>query len=175
MRKVRFSVAVSLDGYIAGPDDDMSWLIWSDDAAALAGAHWREFDAVLLGRKTYAFAAKSGQTEGDPGGIRSYIFSRSLTQSPSPHAQLVRDDAAGFVRALKDQPGQDILLMGGGELFASLLAGGVVDEIGLNLHPVLLGEGAPLFPNDAGRPALELVESRPLAKGCVWLSYRPAD
>lgn len=101
MRKVRFSVAVSLDGFIAGPADDMSWLIWSDDAAALAGVHWRDFDTVLLGRKTYEFAAKSGQTEGDPGGIRSYIFSRSWTVSPSPNAELVRDDAAGFVRALR--------------------------------------------------------------------------
>jgi dihydrofolate reductase len=174
MRRVRFSVAVSLDGYIAGPGDDMGWLIWSDDAGALAGEHWRDFDTVLLGRKTYAFAAKSGQTEGDPGGIRSYIFSRTLTASPSPNADLVRDDAAGFVRALKGQPGKDILLMGGGELFVALLAGGVIDEIGLNLHPVLLGGGAPLFPNDAGKPTLDLVESRPLAKGCVWLKYRPA-
>lgn len=64
--------------------------------------------------------------------------------------------------------------MGGGELFASLLAGGVVDEIGLNLHPVLLGEGARLFPPGTGRPSLTLLESRTLAKGCVWLSYKPA-
>ena len=174
MRRVRFSVAVSLDGYIAGPGGEMDWLVWSDDAAALARAHWQGFDTVLLGRKTYEVAARSGQAGGDPGGIRSFIFSRSLTESPSPHARLVADDAVGFVRALKAEAGQDILLMGGGDLAGSLIAGGVVDEIGLNVHPVVLGGGAPLFPASVDRLELALRETRPLAKGCVLMSYGSA-
>ena len=173
MRRVRFSVAVSLDGYIAGPAGEMDWLVWSDDAAARAKAHWQGFDTVLLGRKTYEVAARSGQADGDPGGIRSFIFSRSLTDSPSPHARLVADDAVGFVRALKAEAGQDILLMGGGELAASLIAGGVVDEIGLNVHPVVLGGGAPLFPAGPERLALTLREAWPLQKDCVWMVYGP--
>ena len=173
MRRVRFSVAVSLDGYIAGPGGAMDWLIWSDDAAALAKAHWQGFDTVLLGRKTYEVAARSGQTNGDPGGIGSFIFSRTLAESPSPHAQLVSDDAVDFVRALKTGNGRDILLMGGGELAGSLIAGGVVDEIGLNVHPVVLGGGAPLFPAGAERLGLSLRETRPLQKDCVWMVYGP--
>lgn len=173
MRRVRFSVAVSLDGYIAGPGGEMDWLVWSDDAATLAKAHWQGFDTVLLGRKTYDVAARSGQAGGDPGGIHSFIFSRSLTESPSPHARLVADDAVGFVRALKGEPGQDILLMGGGELAGSLIAGGVVDEIGLNVHPVVLGGGAPLFPAGPERLGLTLREARPLQKDCVWMVYGP--
>lgn len=173
MRSVRFGVAVSLDGYIAGPDGALDWLIWSDDAAALAKAHWQGFDTVLLGRKTYEVAARSGQADGDPGGIRSFLFSRTLKQSPSPHARLVGDDAVGFVRSLKAEAGQDILLMGGGELAAALIAGGVVDEIELNLHPVVLGGGAPLFPAGQDRLGLTLRQVRPLAQGCVWLSYGP--
>ncbi|MDQ3124704.1 MAG: dihydrofolate reductase family protein [Pseudomonadota bacterium] len=68
MRRVRFSVAVSLDGYIAGPGGEMDWLVWSDDAAALAKAHWQGFDTVLLGRKTYEVAVRPGKADGDPGG-----------------------------------------------------------------------------------------------------------
>ena len=175
MRKVRFSVAVSLDGFIAGPDGGLDWLIWSDDAARLAGEHWRDFDTVLLGRRTYDFAAASGQTEGDPGGVRSFIFSRRLAISPSPHADLVRDDAVGAVRAAKAGPGKDIILMGGGELASTLIGAGLVDEIGLNLHPVVLGGGTPLFTPEAAGAKLGLVEARPLDRGCVWLVYRPTD
>ena len=175
MRKVRFSVAVSLDGFIAGPDGGLGWLIWSGDAARLAGEHWRDFDTVLLGRKTYDFAAASGQTDGDPGGVRSFIFSRRLEVSPSPHAALVRDDAVGAVRALKAGSGKDIILMGGGELASTLIGAGLVDEIGLNLHPVVLGGGTPLFTSGAASAKLELIDARPLEKGCVWLVYRPAD
>jgi dihydrofolate reductase len=86
-------------------------------------------------------------------------------------AELVRDDAVGFVRRMKAEAGGDIILMGGGELAAALIGGGLVDEIGLIVHPLLLGGGVPMFPPCGRRVALELVEARPIARGCVFMRY----
>jgi dihydrofolate reductase len=83
----------------------------------------------------------------------------------------VSADAGAFVRDLKRRPGRGICVMGGGELARSLFAAGVIDEVGLNVHPVLLGAGVPLF-HDAGRIPLELIESRVIAGGCVLSTYR---
>ena len=85
---------------------------------------------------------------------------------------LVREDAAEFVRKLKSEPGGDIIVMGGGELGSALVEGGVVDEIGFNVHPVLLGGGVPALRPMARRFALERIEARPIARECVLLRYR---
>ncbi|MEA3029625.1 MAG: hypothetical protein QOG13_950 [Sphingomonadales bacterium] len=173
MRKVTWTAAVSLDLYLAGADEAMDWLRWSDDAQASIGASWKGVDTMLMGRKTWDFAAKSGGGDaGDPK-IRTFVFSRSMAEAPAG-AELVRDDAAGFVRALKAQEGGGIILMGGGELGSVLIEGGLVDEIGLNVHPVLLGAGVPFFRPMARRVEAGLVEARPIAQGCVLLRYRLA-
>ena len=173
MRKISYGAAVSLDGFLAGANEEIDWLLMSDDVNAIMAESWKGVDAMLMGRKTYEFAARMG---GGPDGlskIKTYIFSRTMTEAPEG-AELVRDDAVGFVRALKAQPGGDIILMGGGELAASLIEGGVVDEIGLNLHPVLLGAGVPMFAAMQRRVDLTLVEARPIAKACVFLRYGAA-
>ena len=170
MRKVSYGAAVSLDGFIAGPDESIDWLLMSDDVQAIMADSWKGVDAMLIDRKTYEFAARMG---GGPDGlskVKTYIFSRTMAEAPQG-AELVREDAVGFVRAMKAEPGGDIILMGGGELAAALLDGGVVDEIGLNLHPVLLGGGVPMFPAIGRRVDLALVEARPIAKDCVLLRY----
>jgi dihydrofolate reductase len=174
MRKLTYGAAVSLDGYIAGPGEAIDWLLWSDDANAITGESWKGVDALLMGRKTYEFAAGSGGGGGGPSKLRTYIFSATLAEPPEG-AELVRDDAVGFVRALKAQPGGDIILMGGGELAASLIEGGVVDEIGLNVHPVLLGGGVPMFAAMSRRVTFALAEARPIARDCVFLRYRMAE
>lgn len=170
MRKVTYGAAVSLDLYLAGPDEALDWLRWSDDATALVKAGWQGVDTMLMGRKTYDFAARSGGSGGGPSNIRTYIFSRTMAAAPDG-AELVRDDAAGFVRTLKEQPGGDIIVMGGGELGSALIEGGVVDEIGINVHPILLGGGTPFFRPLARRVELRLLETRAIAKDCLFLSY----
>ncbi len=173
MRKLIYGAAVSLDGFIAGPDESIDWLRMSDDVQAIMAESWKGVDAMLMGRKTYEFAARMG---GGPAGlskIKSYIFSTTMAEAPQG-AVLVREDAIGFVRALKAEPGGDIILMGGGELAAALLEAGLVDEVGLNVHPVLLGGGVPMFAPFGRRVALDLVEARPIAKDCVLLRYRQA-
>jgi dihydrofolate reductase len=103
-------------------------------------------------------------------GVSSYVFSRTLT-SVGEGATLVRENAEEFVRNLKKEPGKDICVMGGGEFGRSLLEAGLIDVVGMNIHPVLLGSGIPLFHPLSKQVSLELTECRPLKNGCVYLTY----
>jgi len=103
-------------------------------------------------------------------GVTGYVFSRTLTQLPPGGGELIGGDAGEFVRELKATKGKEICVLGGGELACSLLTAGVIDEVRLNIHPVLLGSGIPLF-RDAGRIALTLLENRTIDGGCVLASY----
>ena len=172
MRTLTYGAACSLDGFIAGPNDEIDWLHFSRDVHRMMADYWKTIDTLLMGRKTYEVAA---QQAGGPNfqGMRAYVFSRTLDASP-PGAQLVSDDAGEFVRGLKQQPGKGIGVFGGGDFGRSLFEAGVVDEVRLNVHPVLLGSGVPLF-RDAGRIALTLGDCRVIDGGCILASYRVAQ
>ncbi|AHG91880.1 bifunctional deaminase-reductase domain protein [Gemmatirosa kalamazoonensis] len=173
MRTVTYGAAVSLDGFIAGPNGEIDWLRWSDDVDEVMRAFWKDVDAVLMGRKTWDFAAtQSGEKHSSR--VRTYVFSRTLSAIDARGVTLVRDDAADFVRRLKSEPGGRICLMGGGEFARSLFDAGLVDEVRLNIHPVLLGEGIPTFGDRGTRVPLELTECRTIHGGCVLASYRAA-
>jgi dihydrofolate reductase len=176
MRTVTYGAACSLDGFIAPPDGSMDWLHFSRDVQDIMTRYWATVDTMLMGRKTWEFAMAHAGGGGDTGmssGITTYVFSRTL-RSVGGGAKLVSDDAGGFVRQLKEQPGRGICVMGGGELAQSLFAAGVIDEVGLNVHPILLGSGVPFFRDAGRRVALELTEARVLDGGCVLMSYRVA-
>lgn len=172
-RKVTFGGAVSLDMYFAGPGEEIDWLRWSDDSAAVSAASWTDVDTMLLGRRTFDFAMRNGGSLRVGPKIRTCVFSRTLAEV-SEGAELVREDAAEFVRRLKAEPGRGILVMGGGELGSALIEAGLVDEVGLNVHPLLLGGGVPVFRPMGRRVEYELVEARAMARGCVLLRYRAA-
>jgi dihydrofolate reductase len=185
MRKITFGGANSLDNYIARPDNGVDWLLWGDEAAEIMRAFWKTIDTVLWGRKTFEVALGSGAgsdggSGGDPGdlagptagGWRNIVFSRTLPEERAAGATLVRDGAAEFVRKLKQEPGKDICLMGGGELARSMFEEDLIDEVGFNIHPVLLGAGIPLFHGMSRQIDLELQECRPFKNGCVYVSYR---
>jgi dihydrofolate reductase len=173
MRTVTYGAACSLDGFIAPLDGSMNWLHFSNDVQQIMTDYWKSIDTVLMGRKTWeaSIAMSGGGGGGGSKSIATYIFSRTLT-AVSHGAQLVREDAGEFVRQLKEKPGKGICLMGGGELAQSLLAAGVLDEVGMNVHPILLGSGVPLFRDAGRRIALELAESRVIDGGCVLSTYR---
>ncbi len=99
------------------------------------------------------------------------MFSRTLNAADHPGVEVVSSDAATFVRDLKARPGKKICLMGGGELAQSLLAAGLVDEVGLNIHPILLGAGIPVFRDPGHRVALALSECRQIDGGCILATY----
>jgi dihydrofolate reductase len=178
MRTVTYGGAVSLDGYLAGPDGALDWLHFSADVQQITSGYFTRVDTILMGRKTYAAAAaqaggrpRTGRRAKEPE-MRTYVFSRTLPDIDQPGVQVVRTDAAAFVRELKRQPGAEICLMGGGELAGALIAEGLVDRIGLNIHPVLLGSGTPVFRGPGARVTLALVECRPLDGGCILADYR---
>ena len=169
-RKVTFGVANSLDNYIARPDHAVDWLLWSDEVSAITSEFWKSVDAVVLGRKTYEVAVANGMTAYP--GVENYVVSRSMADAPDPAVEIVRGDAVEFVRELKARDGKAICVMGGGELARSLLEADLVDEVGVNIHPVLLGAGIPLFHPLSRQIDLELIDSKVLKTGCVYLLYR---
>ena len=172
MRIVTYGAACSLDGFIARPDGSMDWLHFSKDVQDVMSTYWQTIDTMLMGRKTWEVAqAMGGGGGGGMGGITTYVFSRTLA-SVGHGAHLVSENAGDFVRKLKAQPGKGICVMGGGELAQSLFEAGVIDEVGMNVHPVLLGSGVPFFRDPGRRIHLELTESRVIDGGCVLMNYR---
>lgn len=171
MRKVTFGVANSLDNFIARTDGAVDWLMWSDEAAAVMNDFWQKVDTVLMGRKTYEFALKHSKGQKNPyPNIKSYVFSRTLTAAED--VEIISENAAEFVRDLKQQDGKEICVMGGGNFAKTLFEAGLIDEIGFNIHPVLLGKGIPLFLDMNRQIDLELIKSKQFKNGCVLVSYR---
>lgn len=171
MRKVIYGGACSLDGYFADRHGAVDWLHFSKDVQELMALSWASADTILFGRKTWQVAASQGGDDGSMPGVKGFVFSRTLTSVPKG-IELVATDAGAFVRALKAQPGKDIIVMSGGNFATSLLQAGVIDEIGFNIHPIVLGSGVPAFLDPERRVRLELKECRPLDGGCVFVSYR---
>ena len=169
MRKVVYGGAMSLDGFIAGPNGEYDWILMDPDIdfAALMG----RFDTFLIGRKTFEVMRRMGNAAPPTPGIRNIVCSRTLRPEDCPGATL-SDDAQSLVSELRTMPGKDIALFGGGELFRSLLAAGLVDEVAVSVMPVLLGGGIPLLPSPADRARLTLKKHRVYEKtGTVGLEY----
>ncbi len=170
MRLVTFGVANSLDNFIAREDGAVDWLVWDDEVAAISREFWKTIDTVLMGRKTYEVAAASGS--GAYPGVKNYVFSRTLKQPRTKKVGVISQDAVEFVRKLKSEPGKGICIIGGGDLARSLLQARLIDQIGVNIQPVLLGSGTPLFYEMRQQIDLELLESQVLKNGGVYLLYR---
>ena len=172
MRKVIYGGACSLDGFLTDRAGGVDWLHFSKDVEAIMRESWAHTDTVLLGRKTWEWASShAGPDDPSVASVKSYVFSRTLTSIPDKKAQLVTSDAGAFVRKLKSEPGKNIIVMSGGNFAASLFSAGVIDEVGLNIHPLRLGSGPPAFVDAGARLDLELAECRRLDGGCVFVRY----
>jgi len=172
MRKVIFGGAISLDNYIARTDNAVDWLIWSEDVQAIMAEMWPRFDCMVMGRKTYEVSVAMAEGEKDPFGMATYVFSRTLEAGRRDGVEFVNSGPGEFVRELKQQEGKDIMVMGGGDLAKTLFEAGVIDEIGFNIQPVLLGSGIPLYHAMPRQIDLELLECRQLKGGCVYVTYK---
>jgi dihydrofolate reductase len=166
-RRIRYQVAMSLDGFIAGPNGEADWIIM--DPEIDFKTHYSQFDTLLMGRRTYeAMKAYGG---GSMPGVQVFAFSHTLRQEDHPHVTIVGDPQQ-LVAELRSKPGKDIWLFGGGSLFRSLAELGLVDTVEVAVVPVLLGEGVPLLPAPARRITLKLIGHRLYANtGIMSLEY----
>jgi dihydrofolate reductase len=172
MRTITYGGAFTLDGFITGPNESMDWLKWSSEVGEIMQEYWKTIDTILFGRKTWDFAQKAGGSGATPmEGITSYVFSRTLRSIDQPGVTLVSSDAEGFVGKLKKAKGKGICVMGGSDFARTLFEADLIDEVGVNVHPVLLGAGTPGFLDAKRRLDLELTECRQLSSGCVSLRY----
>ena len=165
MRKLRYSVAASLDGFIAGPNGEYDWIVQdpSFDFAAL----WAQFDTLLMGRRTFQVAITRFPNL-QAMGKKVVVVSSTLKHYPG--VTIISDSVPHAVCALKSEPGKDVWLMGGGALFRSLLDAGLVDTVELSVIPVLLGSGVPVLPEGA-IARLHLYESSVLPSGILRAAY----
>jgi dihydrofolate reductase len=169
-RQVHYGVAASLDGYIAGPNGEYDWITQDPDIDFKE--IWSRFDTLLMGRKTFAGMVTPGKPYKSTPGTKTIVFSRTLDPASYPGATIVSDGAADMIASLKAEPGKDIWLFGGGELFRSLAGLGLVDSVSVAVMPVLLGGGLPLVPAPAAHVPLHLVKHRVFQKsGIVSLEY----
>lgn len=170
-KRVRYQVAVTLDGFIAGPNGEYDWIV--QDPAVDFDALYKQFDTVIMGRKTFEPVMKMGQSGAMPG-LDVIIFSRTLPPHTAKGVRVTNEDPRQVVAALKKGTGRDIWLFGGGVLFRTLLDAGLVDTVEVAVMPVMLGHGIPLLPPGTAAK-LVLSDRKILPSGIVVLAYRVAS
>jgi dihydrofolate reductase len=168
MRKIRYAVAMSLDGYIAGPNGEADWIVM--DPEVNFGELWAQFDTLLMGRRTYeAAVARLGETAMQ--GMKTVVVSRTLRPSDHPNITVLSELNRDQMQALRAQSKKDIWLFGGGELFRILLEMRQVDTVEVSIIPVLLGGGVSLLPPPAQQAKLKLSGHKVYRSGIVALVY----
>jgi len=167
MRRVRYQVACSLDGFIAGPDDDFGWI--TPEPSFDFDELYAQFDTLLMGRRTYEIVRAAGESFR---GKQVVVASRTLRPERHPGIEVVGDGLQERIRELRTQTAGDIWLYGGGALFSQILAWGLVDTVEPAFIPILLGGGVPFLPAPAVRRRLTLVGHRAYPGGMVLLEYQ---
>ena len=162
-------IATSLDGYIAGPDDDLSWLFTDADYGF---SHFYEgVDALIMGRGTYDVVRKMGPWPYN-GKKTVVVTSKGDKSVNTPDTTVFDGDLTVLCQSLVDEGKDRVWLVGGGELVVSFLNAGLIQEVVVSLHPVLLGQGVPLFPGKFPKTILELIDAESFDNGLVQLNYR---
>src|ERR1700678_738741 len=161
MRQLRYSLAISLDGFIAGPKGEYDWIV--HDPALDFGALFRQFDTLLMGRRTFDLAQSQGPFLKSMK-MKTVVVSTTLNAAQHKDVTILSSGVAEAVASLKAESGKDIWLFGGGVLFRSLLDAGLVDSVELAVIPILLGDGIRMLPIGSSR-RLVLKESTALPSG----------
>jgi dihydrofolate reductase len=175
-RKIIVEVAISADGYIARPDGDVEWLNRRAHLDYGLSKFYRTIDTILIGRKTYdwalAYQKKSGSKKSVfDKNVANYVFSRKPPRKHAPEVEFVSEPVKAFARRLRSKPGKHIWMMGGGELIASFLDAGQIDEFSIHVIPVFIGKGIPLVAPRHRDISLRLLSSRKYPDGVVGLHY----
>ncbi len=184
MRRILAFLVTTVDGYYEGPNQELDWPVVDEELNEFGLEQLDEVDTLLFGRVTYEGMASYWPTpaaeQDDPrvaakmNGLPKVVVSRTLDKAEWANTRLVKDDVAEELTKLKRQPGKDIAVFGSSDLTVSLLRMGLVDELRIMVHPVVLGGGKSLFRTATERIGLKLVKTRPFRSGSVMLFYRPA-
>lgn len=174
MKKIIYYVAISIDGYIAGPEEDISGFVGSGDGIDTYFKDLEQFDTVIMGRKTYEFGYKFGLKPGEPAypHMQHYIFSKRLTFEQQHDQIHVSDLDIGLIQQLKEGEGKDIYLCGGGVFASWLLEHELIDIVKLKLNPFIQGKGIKLFENTDKVYQLDLVETNAYEQGLQIMTYK---
>ncbi|RRB07425.1 dihydrofolate reductase family protein [Larkinella rosea] len=167
MRKVKLYIASSIDAYIAGPNGEIDWLFTEGEFGY--NAFMETIDTTLMGHDTYKLVA--GFNDFPYKNQTNYVFTRNPTTPEAPYVQFVSEDVASFVEQLKQQDGKDIFLIGGGQINAILLEAGLIDELQVFVHPIILGKGIPMFQPTSKPDVWQFVETKAFECGLVELHY----
>jgi dihydrofolate reductase len=168
MRRVKLFIATSLDGFIARADGAVDWLYADGDFGMRQ--FFASVDTTLIGRKTHDQMVAWGHPAYE--GMDNYVFSRTRRADDGVPVRFVSGDLVEFVGRLRRRPGKDLWLVGGGDLIAEFRERDLIDDIILSIHPVLLGEGIPLFPGRHDPLNLDLVGCTEYERGLLQVSYR---
>ena len=169
MRKVILAVGISLDGCIARPDGSVDFLFMTKDFSM--APFFKTIDAALMGRKSYDVAMKMGGVSFGPK-VKVYVCSHTLPPGERDGCIFTSESPAKVIADIRQHPGKDIWLMGGGDLARQALIADLVDELHLGVVPVLLGEGIPLFPGGFPQRNFALLENNTYSRGLIELKYR---
>ncbi len=173
MRKIIYHIATSADGYISSTDGNVNGFLLKGDHTDDFFLTLRNYDTVLMGRKTYEFGFMFGLKPGQPAypNMKHYIFSRSSEYESTDSVILVKDKEIETVRILKEGEGKDIWLCGGSQLAGLLLKNRLIDRLSIKINPFLLGEGKPLFRTPHTNFELNLIQSKTYMNGVVLTDY----
>ena len=170
MRKIILGLAVSLDGFIEGPNGEYDWC-FTDQDYGMTG-FYKRIDSLFIGRRSYELLLTLGD-DAMPGfpKLKEYVFSTTLKEV-RPGALLIQGKTKEIVEKIKQEPGKDIWLFGGASLTNSFLNLNLIDEMSLAVHPIILGSGKPLFSDIKNRIPLNLIDTKTYSSGLVSVSYR---
>jgi dihydrofolate reductase len=184
MRRILTFLVSTVDGYYEGPNQEFDWPVVDEEFNQFALDQLDEVDTLMFGRVTYELMASYWPTpaaqQDDPkvagkmNGLPKIVVSRTLETADWANTRVINGDVAAELGKLKQQPGKDIAIMGSSNLTVSLLQLGLLDEVRLMVHPIVLGDGKSLFRTTKERIPLKLVKTRPFRSGSVMLTYEPA-
>jgi dihydrofolate reductase len=177
MKKIIYYVASSLDGYIAGENDDISKFILQGEGVEKYQSDLANFGTVIMGRKTYEFGFQYGLEPGQPAypNMEHHIFSNSLKIDNLSESVKIEKLSIDKVNEIRKNAKTDIYLCGGGQFAGWLLENGLIDQLKLKLNPIVLGYGTKLFGSSTASGSWELIDKESFSDGLQILTYDRKD
>lgn len=177
MPKIIYYVASSLDGYIAGENDDISTFVVSGNGVEKYLSDLQKFETVIMGRRTYEFGYQFGLKPGQPAypHMEHHIFSNSLEIGELAENVHIEKRSVKRIKEIRDAAKTDVYLCGGGQFAGWLLNHGLIDQLKLKLNPIVLGKGVPLFGDSTSSFSGKLIEKESYDQGLEILSYQIND